>query len=148
MKEKVNKKQLLLALTAVCLLGLIGVGVSYAYYAINFRLENQDNLNNNVTSASTTNITMDINSKTVTSDGGVPGHKSVREFKIIGEGVENAQPTEASIKITPSLGVFAGDITWKLYKSSEEITCTSVEKIENDHYYEESSCNIPSSSTL
>ena len=36
MKEKINKQRLLLALTAVCLVGLIGVGISYAYYVANF----------------------------------------------------------------------------------------------------------------
>ena len=65
MKEKINKKQLLLALTAVCLVGLIGVGISYAYYVANFQVKNPENGNNNFTSASTTNVVMDIKSKTI-----------------------------------------------------------------------------------
>ena len=148
MKEKISKKQLLLALTAVCLVGLIGVGISYAYYVANFQIKNPENGNNNVTSASTTNVVMDIKSKTVAFDGVLPGHKEVKAFTIRGEGDKNAQPTEASIKVMPNLGVFSNDVTWKLYKSAEEVTCTSTQKHENSQYYEESSCNIPSSATL
>ena len=65
MKEKINKKQLLLALTAVCLVGLIGVGISYAYYVANLQVKNSKNGNNNVTSASAANVVMDIKSKTI-----------------------------------------------------------------------------------
>ena len=148
MKEKINKKQLLLALTAVCLVGLIGVGISYAYYVANFQVKNPENGNNNVTSASTTNVVMDIKSKTVAFDGVLPGHKEVKAFTIRGEGDTNAQPTEASIKVMPNLGVFSNDVTWKLYKSTEEVTCTSTQKHVNGQYYEDSSCNIPSSATL
>ena len=148
MKEKINKKQLLLALTAVCLVGLIGVGISYAYYVANFQVKNPENGNNNVTSANTTNVVMDIKSKTVAFDGVLPGHKEVKAFTIRGEGDKNAQPTEASIKVMPNLGVFSNDVTWKLYKSTEEVTCTSTQKHVNGQYYEESSCNIPSSATL
>lgn len=148
MKEKINKKQLLLALTAVCLVGLIGVGISYAYYVANFQVKNPENGNNNVTSASTTNVVMDIKSKTVAFDGVLPGHKEVKAFTIKGEGDTNAQPTEASIKVMPNLGVFSNDVTWKLYKSTEEVTCTSTQQHVNGQYYEDSSCNIPSSATL
>ena len=148
MKEKINKKQLLLALTAVCLVGLIGVGISYAYYVANFQVKNPENGNNNVTSVSTTNVVMDIKSKTAVFDGVLPGHKEVKAFTIRGEGEKNAQPTEASIKVMPNLGVFNNDVTWKLYKSTEEVTCTSTQKHLNGQYYEDSSCNIPSSATL
>ena len=148
MKEKINKKQLLLALTAVCLVGLIGVGISYAYYVANFQVKNPENGNNNVTSTSTTNVVMDIKSKTVAFDGVLPGHKEVKAFTIRGEGAKNAQPTEASIKVMPNLGVFSNDVTWKLYKSTEEVTCTSTQQHVNGQYYEDSSCNIPSSATL
>ena len=148
MKEKINKKQLLLTLTAVCLVGLIGVGISYAYYVANFQVKNSENGNNNVTSASTTNVVMDIKSKTVAFDGVLPGHKEVKAFTIRGEGDTNAQPTEASIKVMPNLGVFSNDVTWKLYKSTEEVTCTSTQQHVNGQYYEDSSCNIPNSATL
>ena len=148
MKEKINRKQLLLALIAVCLVGLIGVGISYAYYVANFQVKNPENGNNNVTSASTTNVVMDIKSKTVAFDGVLPGHKEVKAFTIRGEGDTNAQPTDASIKVMPNLGVFSNDVTWKLYKSTEEVTCISTQKHVNGQYYEDSSCNIPSSATL
>ena len=148
MKEKINKKQLLLVLTAVCLVGLIGVGISYAYYVANFQVKNPENGNNNVTSTSTTNVVMDIKSKTVAFDGVLPGHKEVKAFTIRGEGDKNAQPTEASIKVMPNLGVFSNDVTWKLYKSTEEVTCTSTQQHVSGQYYEDSSCNIPSSATL
>ena len=148
MKIKNNKKQLLLTLTAVCLVGLMGVGISYAYYVANFQVKNPENGNNNVTSSSTTNVIMDIKSKTVAFDIILPGRKEVKAVTIRGEGAKNAEPTEASIKVMPNLGVFSNDVTWKLYKSTEEITCTSTKKYVNSQYYEDSSCNIPSSATL
>ena len=148
MKIKNNKKQLLLTLTAVCLVGLMGVGISYAYYVANFKVKNPENGNNNVTAASTTNVIMDIKSKTISFDIILPGRKEVKAFTIKGEGTKNAQPTEASIKVMPNLGAFSNDVTWKLYKSTEEITCTSTQQHVNGQYYEESSCNIPGGATL
>ena len=146
--KKVNKKQLLFALTAICLVGLIGVGISYAYYVASFNVKNPDNGNNNVLSVSTTNVILDIANKQIAFDGAYPGHIGLREFTIRGEGAENAKPTEASIKIIPNLGVFKDDVTWKLYKSDTAITCTSEKKHTDGQYYEEASCNIPSSATL
>ena len=36
MKKVFNKKNLLFLITTVCLVGLIGIGASYAYYLANF----------------------------------------------------------------------------------------------------------------
>ena len=77
----------------------------------NFQVKNLENGNNNVTSASTTNVVMDIKSKTVTFDGVLPRHKEVKAFTIRGEGDANSQPTEASIKVMTNLGVFSNDVT-------------------------------------
>lgn len=90
MKNKISKMQLLFIFTTVCLMGLIGVGISYAYYVASFNVENPDNGDNNITAVSTTNVVMDIDNKTVSSDGVLPGHKTVRSFTIRGEGASNA----------------------------------------------------------
>ena len=148
MKEMFNKKRLFLTLIVICFVGLICVGVSHAYYIANFQIKKPENGDNNVTSASTTNVVMDINNKNVVFDEVLPGHKEVKAFTIRGEGDKNAQPTEVAIKIIPKLGIFSDDVTWTLYKSTEEVTCTSIQKHENNQYYEDSLCNIPSIATL
>ena len=48
----------------------------------------------------------------------MPGFKGVKEVIVRGIGKKDGDHVDASIQITPDLGVFSGDVTWKLYKSS------------------------------
>ena len=146
-KRKLSKRQIAFALVAVCLVGLIGIGISYSYYLANISTSNEANKNSDISSATITKVVMDMQGK-VTSDGAYPGHKVVKEVIVRGIGEENSLPANASIQITPDLGDFAGDVTWKLYKSEEAITCSSTVHEDGEQYYEEATCNIPSSASL
>ena len=147
MKRNVGKKRLAFILVAVCLVGLIGIGISYSYYLANISTSNEENKNSNITTTTITNVVMDMQGK-VSSNGAYPGHKMVKEVVVRGVGVENAKPANVSIKITPDLGDFSSDVTWKLYKSDSAITCSSVEHTDGREYYDESTCNIPASASL
>ena len=146
MKRNVGKKRLAFILVAVCLVGLIGIGISYSYYLANISTSNEENKNSNITTTTITNVVMDMQGK-VTSDGAYPGHKMVKEVVVRGIGESNSLPANASIKITPDLGDFSSDVTWKLYKSDEAIACSSTLHKEGN-IYEESTCNIPASASL
>ena len=147
MKKKINKRQIAFVLVAVCLVGLIGIGISYSYYLANISTSNTENKNSDISSATVTKVVMDMQGK-VTSEGAYPGHKVVKEVVVRGIGEENSLPANAAILITPDLGDFAGDVTWKLYKSDTAITCSSTVHTDGGKYYEEASCNIPDSATL
>ena len=146
MQKKMSKKRLAFILVAVCLVGLIGIGISYSYYLANISTSNEENKNSNISSATITNVVMDMQGK-VSSNGAYPGHKMVKEVVVRGIGESNSIPANASIMITPDLGDFSNDVTWKLYKSEEAITCSSTLHKEGN-IYEESTCNIPSSASL
>ena len=146
MKKVFNKKNLLFLITTVCLVGLIGIGMSYAYYLANFSVSNPENANNNLTTTSTTDVVMDMQGKYVPSNT-VPGFKGVKEVVVRGLGEKNSVPSEASIQITPDFADFGNDVTWKLYKSDTPITCTSNVN-EGIQYYDEANCDIPKSATL
>ena len=146
MKRNMGKKRLAFILVAVCLMGLIGIGISYSYYLANISTSNEENKNSNITTTTITNVVMDMQGK-VSSNGAYPGHKMVKEVVVRGIGESNSIPANASIKITPDLGDFSSDVTWKLYKSDSAITCSSTLHKEGN-IYEESTCNIPSSATL
>ena len=146
MKKVFNKKNLLFLITTVCLVGLIGIGASYAYYLANFSVSNPENANNNLTTTSTTDVVMDMQGKYAPSNT-VPGFKGVKEVVVRGLGEKNSVPSEASIQITPDFADFGNDVTWKLYKSDTPITCTSKVK-EGIQYYDEATCDIPKSASL
>ncbi len=146
MKRNVGKKRLAFILVAVCLVGLIGIGISYSYYLANISTSNEENKNSNITTTTITNVVMDMQGE-VSSNGAYPGHKMVKEVVVRGIGESNSIPANASIKITPDLGDFSSDVTWKLYKSDSAITCSSTLHKEGN-IYEESTCNIPSSASL
>ena len=146
MKKVFNKKNLLFLITTVCLVGLIGIGASYAYYLANFSVSNPENANNNLTTTSTTDVVMDMQGKYAPSNA-VPGFKGVKEVVVRGLGEKNSVPSEASIQITPDFADFGNDVTWKLYKSDTPIICTSKVK-EEMQYYDEATCDIPKSASL
>ena len=146
MKKVFNKKNLLFLITTVCLVGLIGIGASYAYYLANFSVSNPENTKNNLTTTSTTDVVMDMQGKYAPSNT-VPGFKGVKEVVVRGLGEKNSIPSEASIQITPDFADFGNDVIWKLYKSDMPITCTSNVN-EGIRYYDEATCDIPKSASL
>ena len=146
MQKKLSKKQITLVLVVICLVGLIGIGISYSYYLASISTSNEENKNSNITTTTITNVVMDMQGK-ISSNGAYPGHKMVKEVVVRGIGESNSIPANASIKITPDLGDFSSDVTWKLYKSDSAITCSSTLHKEGN-IYEESTCNIPASASL
>ncbi len=146
MQKKMSKKRLAFILVAVCLVGLIGIGISYSYYLANIITSNEENKNSNITTTTITNVVMDMQGK-VSSNGAYPGHKMVKEVVVRGIGESTSLPANASIKITPDLGDFSEDVTWKLYKSDSVITCSSTLHKEGN-IYEEATCNIPANASL
>ena len=146
MKRNVGKKRLAFILIAICLVGLIGLGVSYSYYLASIRTSNEENKSTDISTLGITSVVMDMQGK-ISSDGAYPGHKMVKEVVVRGIGSEDANPANASIRITSELGDFSDDVAWKLYKSDSAITCSSTLHKEGN-IYEESTCNIPSSATL
>ena len=147
MKKNVGKKRLAFILVAVCLVGLIGIGISYSYYLANISTSNEENKNSNITTSTITNVVMDMQGK-VSSNGAYPGHKMVKEVVVRGIGESNSIPANASIKITPDLGDFSEDVAWKLYKSEDAITCSSTKHTDGGKYYEDATCNIPANASL
>ena len=144
---KVSKKQFAFILVAVCLVGLIGIGVSYSYYLANISTSNEENKNSDISTTTITKVVMDMQGK-VSSDGAYPGHKMVKEVVVRGIGESNSIPANAAILVTPDLGDFTNDVTWKLYKSDTPITCSNVEHTKGGQFYEEATCNIPDSASL
>lgn len=147
MKRNVSKKQVAFILVAICLVGLIGIGISYSYYLANISTSNEENKNSDISSATITKVVMDMQGK-ISSDGAYPGHKVVKEVVVKGIGENNSIPANAAILITPDLGDFKDDVTWKLYKSEETITCSNKFHNDNGNIYEEGSCDIPDVATL
>ena len=145
--KRVTKRQVAFILVAICLVGLIGIGISYSYYLANISTSNEENKNSDISSATITKVVMDMQGK-VSSDGAYPGHKVVKEVIVRGIGEDNSIPANAAILITPDLGDFANDVTWKLYKSEEAITCSSTVHTDGGEFYEEATCSIPESASL
>ncbi len=147
MKQNKNRKSIYLTLILIAFAGLVSIGLSYSYYLANFKVNNEENKSSNISTASITEVEMNMQGK-ISIQNAYPGHKEVKEVIVRGIGKNNSIPANASIKITPNLGVFTGDVTWKLYKSDEKITCNSSLEIDNLAVYENGTCNIPSGAYL
>ena len=146
MKKGLSKNKILFVFAVIGLIALLGVGVSYAYFVGGINVINPDNGNNSITTNTTTSVEMDMQGKYSPSNL-MPGFKGVKEVIVRGIGKKNGDPVDASIQITPDLGVFSGDVTWKLYKSSTAITCTSNIHTEGQ-LYDDATCNIPTDAEL
>ena len=146
MKKGLSKNKILFVFAVIGLIALLGVGVSYAYFVGGINVINPDNRNNSITTNTTTSVEMDMQGKYSPSNL-MPGFKGVKEVIVRGIGKKDGDPVDASIQITPDLGVFSGDVTWKLYKSSTAITCTSNIHTEGQ-LYDDATCNIPTDAEL
>ena len=146
MKKRLSKSKILFVFAAIGLIALLGVGLSYAYFVGGVNVINPDNGNNSITTNTTTSVEMDMQGKYSPSNL-MPGFKGVKEVIVRGIGKKDGDHVDASIQITPDLGVFIGDVTWKLYKSSTAITCTSNIHTEGQ-LYDDATCNIPTDAEL
>ena len=137
-----KKNVIFLSVIAVATLLTAVIGTTFAYFTANITTSNATNSNTKVTTKVIAGAIMDMGSK-IEATGVYPGYKTVKPITVTGSGVADSQPANATITVTPSLGAFATDVTWKLYKSSTAITCTSSPVTTGTQYYDNANCVIP-----
>ena len=137
-----KKNVIFLSVIAVATLLTAVIGTTFAYFTASITTSNADNSNTTVKTKVIAGAVMDMGSK-IEATGVYPGYKTVKPITVTGSGVADSQPANATITVTPSLGAFASDVTWKLYKSSTAITCTSSPVTTGTQYYDNATCTIP-----
>ena len=137
-----KKNVIFLSVIAVATLLTAVIGTTFAYFTANITTSNAANSNTTVKTKVIAGAVMDMGSK-IEATGVYPGYKTVKPITVTGSGVADSQPANATITVTPSLGAFASDVTWKLYKSSSAITCTSSPVTTGTQYYDNATCTIP-----
>ena len=134
-----KKNVIFLSVIAVATLLTAVIGTTFAYFTANITTSNAANSNTTVKTKVIAGAVMDMGSK-IEATGVYPGYKTVKPITVTGSGVADSQPANATITVTPSLGAFASDVTWKLYKSSTAITCTSSPVTTGTQYYDNATC--------
>ena len=134
-----KKNVIFLSVIAVATLLTAVIGTTFAYFTANITTSNAANSNTTVKTKVIAGAVMDMGSK-IEAPGVYPGYKTVKPITVTGSGVADSQPANATITVTPSLGAFASDVTWKLYKSSTAITCTSSPVTTGTQYYDNATC--------
>ena len=134
-----KKNVIFLSVIAVATLLTAVIGTTFAYFTASITTSNADNSNTTVKTKVIAGAVMDMGSK-IEATGVYPGYKTVKPITVTGSGVPDSQPAIATITVTPSLGAFASDVTWKLYKSSTAITCTSSPVTTGTQYYDNATC--------
>ena len=137
-----KKNVIFLSVIAVATLLTAVIGTTFAYFTANITTSNAANSNTTVKTKVIAGAVMDMGSKVAVTDA-LPGYKTVKPITVTGSGVADSQPANATITVTPSLGAFASDVTWKLYKSSSAITCASSPVTTGTQYYDNATCTIP-----
>ena len=134
-----KKNVIFLSVIAVATLLTAVIGTTFAYFTANITTSNAANSNTTVKTKVSAGAVMDMGSKVAVTDA-LPGYKTVKPITVTGSGDADSQPANATITVTPSLGAFASDVTWKLYKSSTAITCTSSPVTTGTQYYDNATC--------
>lgn len=137
-----KKNVIFLSVIAVATLLTAVIGTTFAYFTANITTSNATSSNTTVQTKTVAGAVMDMGSK-IEATNVLPGFKTVKPVTVVGSGAADAQAANATITITPSLGAFASDVTWKLYKSSTAITCTSSPVTTGAQYYDNANCTIP-----
>lgn len=125
-----KKNTILLTVIAIATLLVAVVGATFAYFTAQVTTNNDDQNNVDVTTAALATATMDLGPQ-VTANDIYPGAKVVKPIHVTGgcrEGATTCTPINTDITVTPNINsdVFKTDITWKLYKSDQPITCRNV----------------------
>lgn len=134
-----KKNVIFLSVIAVATLLTAVIGTTFAYFTASITTSNADNSNTTVKTKVIAGAVMDMGSKVAVTDA-LPGYKTVKPITVTGSGHAGDEPANATITVTPSLGAFATDVTWKLYKSSTAITCTSSPVTTGTQYYDNATC--------
>lgn len=111
------------------------------------RTTNKENAISDMVTPGIVEASLDVQDKVDVSNV-YPGYKMAKKLILIGNGKKDYEPVDAGIVIKPDLGVFKNDVTWKLYKSKKEITCTSNVIYSSSGIYDDATCDIPSSAEL
>lgn len=142
-----KKNVIFLSVIAVATLLTAVIGTTFAYFTANITTSNAGNSNTTVKTKVIASAIMDMGSKIDVTDA-LPGFKTVKPITVTGSGVADSQPANATITVTPNLGEFATDVTWKLYKSATAITCKSNPVTTGAQYYDNANCTIPESANI
>lgn len=139
-----KKNTILLTVIAIATLLVAVVGATFAYFTATVTTDKKDGNNTtNVTAYALASAKMEMGSK-VTANGVYPGYKAVKSVAIKGEcpaGNASCEDINTVITVTPTIpNEFGSDVTWKLYKSSTEITCSSNPVTNGGQYYDSGSC--------
>lgn len=137
-----KKNVIFLSVIAVATLLTAVIGTTFAYFTASITTSNADNSKTEVKTKVIASAIMDMGTK-VTATDALPGFKTVKPVTVIGNGHAGDEPANATITVTPTLGDFATDVTWKLYKSATAITCASSPVTTGTQYYDNATCTIP-----
>ena len=146
-----KKNTILLTVIAIATLLVAVVGATFAYFTATVTTENEGNNTTTVKTYALAQAKMDMGSL-VEGNGVYPGYKAVKEVTVTGscpEGQTACEDVNAVITVTPNIPTeFGTDVTWKLYKSATEITCTNSPQTTGGQYYDNSSCTIPEAAEI
>ena len=107
-----KKNVIFLSVIAVATLLTAVIGTTFAYFTANITTSNAANSNTTVKTKVIAGAVMDMGSK-IEATGVYPGFKTVKPITVTGSGVADSQPANTTITVTPSLGAFSRDVTWK-----------------------------------
>lgn len=144
MKKSIFRNKMLV-MFAIIILIILAIGTSYAFYLASFNFKGSGN--NIISTNGVVSATIDMQDK-ITIGGVYPGYKTVKKFNVKGEGKKGYLKTDVYLTVKPELGVFSDSVNWYVYKSKEEITCTSNIVDKNVAVYDDATCNIPDSASL
>jgi predicted ribosomally synthesized peptide with SipW-like signal peptide len=146
-----KRNTILLTVIAVATLLVAVVGATFAYFTATVNTTNDSNATTTVTTKVLASAVMDFGSD-ASKTGVLPGYNGVKTLKITGackDSTNGCQDVNTTITVTPDIdSSFGSSVTWKLYKSSTAITCTSNPVTTGGTYYDNGSCTIPEGATV
>ena len=142
--ENNNKKKITIVLILIISILFLG-SVSYAYFTTKINKIGEGSIN--IETAELASATMKYGG-TISSNGALPGYKTIRTIHVKGTGSENSKPIKVYMLLKPDVRDFDNHIKYHIYETEGEIPvdpnsiCESSNiKSENNHYYEAMECN-------
>lgn len=141
-----KKNTILLTVIAIATLLVAVVGATFAYFTATVSVD-EETADKNITDVTTQTMVsakMAFGNK-VDATNVLPGYKAVRTINITGAGEQGDIPVNAVITVKPTIAdafIVDGksDVTWKLFKSDVEITCTSNQQTTTGAYSDAATC--------
>jgi len=143
-----KKNVIFLSVIAVATLLTAVIGTTFAYFTANITTSNAENSKTEVKTTTIAKAVMNMGSK-ITATNALPGYKTVKAITVTGSGATDALPAQATITVTPTIPAdFGSDVTWKLIKSSDPVTCTDGTPVTSGtQYYDTDTCTVPAGAT-